>query len=396
MEKEEISAFREEVRSFLSKELTPDLKAIAELNFSQSREDNARWHRKLFEAGWVAPSWPVEFGGTGWSQQKQNVFTEELTLAGAPMLMPFGLGMIGPVLYTFGTDEQREQHLSGILDGTVWWCQGYSEPGSGSDLASLKTTAVRDGENYVINGQKIWTTNAHRSDWMFALVRTDAESKPQQGISFLMVPMSTSGIEVRPITSIDGLHHLNEVYFSDVLVPAGNRIGAENKGWTYAKYLLGHERTAIANVAASKMLIERLRSFAANEPDGGGLPLKDDLGFSAKLDQLEIEVTALEWNQSRVLASLSSGGSAGDIASMLKILGSEIQQRLEQLRVEAVVHYALPFDIGQIRRITNEPAYGSGFATRAVCDYYFGRASSIYGGSNEIQRGVLGKAVLGF
>ncbi len=395
MTEEEKAAFRDEIRTFLARELTPDLQAIAELNFSQGREDNARWHRKLFEAGWIAPSWPEEFGGTGWSQEQQHIFTEELTLAGAPMLMPFALGMIGPVLCAFGTDEQREQHLPGILDGSVWWCQGYSEPGSGSDLASLKTRAIRDGDSYVINGQKIWTTNAHRSDWMFALVRTDTDSKPQQGITFLMVSMSTPGIEVKPIVSIDGLHHLNEVYFTDVRVPVKNRIGDENKGWTYAKYLLGHERTAIANIPANRMLVTALRRFASTEPNGLGEPLVDNAEFRARLDELEIELDALDWNQSRILAAMSTGGSAGDAASMLKILGSEIQQKLEQLRVEAVAYYALPFDCGQIRGETNEPAYGAEFATRAVSDYNFGRASSIYGGSNEIQKGVLAKAVLG-
>ncbi len=395
MTEEEKAAFRDEIRSFLARELTPDLQAIAELNFSQGREDNARWHRKLFEAGWIAPSWPEEFGGTGWNQEQQHIFTEELTLAGAPMLMPFALGMIGPVLCAFGTDEQREQHLPGILDGSVWWCQGYSEPGSGSDLASLKTRAIRDGDSYVINGQKIWTTNAHRSDWMFALVRTDTDSKPQQGITFLMVSMSTPGIEVKPIVSIDGLHHLNEVYFTDVRVPVKNRIGDENKGWTYAKYLLGHERTAIANIPANRMLVTALRRFASTEPNGLGEPLVDNAEFSARLDELEIELDALDWNQSRILAAMSTGGSAGDAASMLKILGSEIQQKLEQLRVEAVAYYALPFDCGQIRGETNEPAYGAEFATRAVSDYNFGRASSIYGGSNESQKGVLAKAVLG-
>ena len=259
---EELAKFRQEVRNFLTRELTPDLRASAELNFSQNRSDNARWHTKLFEAGWAAPSWPLEFGGTGWSREEQHIFSEELTLAGAPMLMPFALGMIGPVLCAFGTDEQREQHLHGILDGTVWWCQGYSEPGSGSDLASLKTRAVREGSDYLINGQKIWTTNAHRSDWMFVLVRTDFDSKPQQGITFLMLPMSTPGVEVKPIFSIDGLHHLNEVYFTNARVPVSQRIGEENKGWSYAKYLLGHERTAIANIPANRMLIDNLRRFA--------------------------------------------------------------------------------------------------------------------------------------
>ena len=395
MTKEEVAEFRSAVDEFLARELTPDLQASAKLNFSQKREDNARWHRKLFEAGWVAPSWPVEFGGTGWDIQKQHIFSQELTLAGAPMLMPFGLGMIGPLLCEFGTQEQKQQHLPGILDGSVWWCQGYSEPGSGSDLASLKTRAVREGDEYVVNGQKIWTTNAHRSDWMFALVRTDFECKPQQGITFLLVPMSTPGVEVKPIVSIDGLHHLNEVYFTDARVPVVNRIGDENKGWTYAKYLLGHERTAIANIPANKLLIDALREIADTEAGDSNPLLAEDTGFMARLDQLEIELHALEWNESRILAAMQSGGSAGDAASMLKVLGSEIQQKLEQLRVEAVAHYCLPFDPGQIRCESNEPSYGPEYATRAVSDYNFGRAASIYGGSNEIQKGVLAKAVLG-
>ena len=393
---EELAKFRQEVRTFLTRELTPDLKAIAELNFSQNRADNARWHSKLFEAGWAAPSWPVEFGGTGWSLEEQRIFSEELTLAGAPMLMPFALGMIGPVLCAFGTDEQREQHLPGILDGTVWWCQGYSEPGSGSDLASLKTRAIREGGDYLINGQKIWTTNAHRSDWMFVLVRTDFDSKPQQGITFLMLPMSTPGVEVKPIFSIDGLHHLNEVYFTNARVPVSQRIGEENKGWSYAKYLLGHERTAIANIPANRMLIDNLRRFAETAATGDGCLLSENTVFRNRLDQLEIELDALDWNQSLVLAAMESGGSAGDAASMLKVVGSELQQKLEELRVEAVAYYALPFDTRQLRSETNETTYGPDFSLRAVSDYNFGRASSIYGGSNEIQRNVLAKSMLGF
>ena len=393
---EELAKFRQDVRTFLTRELTPDLRAIAELNFSQNRSDNARWHSKLFEAGWVAPSWPVEFGGTGWSLEEQRIFSEELTLAGAPMLMPFALGMIGPVLCAFGTDEQREQHLPGILDGTVWWCQGYSEPGSGSDLASLKTRAIREGGDYLINGQKIWTTNAHRSDWMFALVRTDFDSKPQQGITFLMLPMSTPGVEVKPIFSIDGLHHLNEVYFTNARVPVSQRIGEENKGWSYAKYLLGHERTAIANIPANRMLIDNLRRFAETAATGDGSLLSENTVFRNRLNQLEIELDALDWNQSLVLAAMESGGNAGDAASMLKIVGSELQQKLEELRVEAVAYYSLPFDTRQLRSETNETAYGPDFSLRAVSDYNFGRASSIYGGSNEIQRNVLAKSMLGF
>ena len=222
MTADNLDAFRTEIREFLARELSPDLKQAAQMGFGISRELGTRWHRKLFEAGWIAPTWPEEHGGTGWGLAKQHLFAEELALAGAPMIMPFGVGMVGPVIYSFGTDAQKARHLPGILDGSVWWCQGYSEPGSGSDLASLKTRAVRDGDEYVINGQKIWTTNAHRSDWIFVLVRTDATAKPQQGITFLLVDMSTPGIDVKPIVSIDGLHHLNETYFTDVRVPVGN------------------------------------------------------------------------------------------------------------------------------------------------------------------------------
>ena len=391
---EDLNAFRDEVRGFLARELTSDLRQAAELGFGIGRNEGAQWHRKLFEAGWVAPSWPREFGGTGWSPARQHLFAEELALAGAPMIMPFGVGMVGPVIYTFGTDEQKAQHLPGILDGSVWWCQGYSEPGSGSDLASLKTRAVREGDEYVINGQKIWTTNAHKSDWIFLLVRTDFESKPQQGITFLLVDMNTPGVEVKPIVSIDGLHHLNETYFTDVRVPVSNRIGEENQGWSYAKFLLGHERTAIAGVAGSRRAVEALRSIAQEET-GNGNTLSADYDFMSRLADTEIKLEALAVTEARLLQAMESGGSAGDAASMLKVLGTEVQQALEALRVEAVQYYALPFDIKQIRNGSNEAPIGPDYSIRAVSDYNFGRAHTIYGGSNEIQRNVLAKAVLG-
>ena len=395
MATEDLASFRIEVRDFLARELTPDLKRAGQLGFGVNRDDGAAWHRKLFEAGWIAPAWPAEFGGTGWSLAQQHVFAEELALAGAPMIMPFGIGMVGPVIYTYGTDEQKAQHLPGILDGSTWWCQGYSEPGSGSDLASLRTRAVRDGDEYVVSGQKIWTTNAHKSDWIFVLVRTDADSKPQQGITFLLVDMSTPGVEVKPIVSIDGLHHLNETYFTDVRVPVGNRIGEENKGWSYAKFLLGHERTGIAGVSGSRRAVEALKSIAGQEPTGSGGTLVADSDFMARLGQIQIELEALAQTEARLLASYQSGGSAGDAASMLKILGTQVQQSLEELRVEAVQHYALPFDLARISGDTSEPAIGPDYAVRAVSDYNFGRAHSIYGGSNEIQRNVIAKAVLG-
>lgn len=391
----DIENFRNEVRDFLSRELTPELRDASQLGFGIGRQEGSLWHKKLYEAGWIAPGWPVEFGGTGWSETQKHVFDNECALAGAPMIMPFGVGMVGPVIYTFGTAEQKQQHLPQILDGSVWWCQGYSEPGSGSDLASLKTRAVRDGDEYVINGQKIWTTNAHKADWIFALVRTDVEGKPQQGISFLLIDMSTPGIEVKPIVSIDGLHHLNEVYFTDVRVPVSNRIGEENQGWTYAKFLLGHERTGIAGVASSRRAVGALRDISAKESNSNGGSLADDADFTARLNATEIRLEALAQVESRLLAAMEGGGNPGEESSMLKILGTEVQQTLEILRAEAVAHYALPFELDQIRLQTNEPPPGPDYAVTAISDYNFGRASTIYGGSNEIQRNVIAKAVLG-
>lgn len=390
-----IEEFRAEVRQFLAESLTPELTKAASLGFGISRADGSSWHHKLYQKGWIAPDWPVEQGGTGWTSTQQHVFSEEMALAGAPMLMPFGLGMVGPVIYTFGNDAQKAQHLPGILDGSTWWCQGYSEPGSGSDLASLKTTAVRDGDDYIVNGQKIWTTNAHKADWIFALVRTDTECKPQRGISFLLIDMKTPGLEVKPIVSIDGMHHLNEVYFTDVRVPVANLIGEENKGWTYAKFLLGNERSGIAGVARSKRAVEALKDISHREMDGTGATLNSSPEFVTRLCNAEIKLHALEHLEGRILAKMEAGGDPGAAASMLKILGTEIQQDLQTLRVEAVAHYALPFDLALIRGESNESAPGPDYAVSAVADLNFGRAASIYGGSNEIQRNVIAKAVLG-
>lgn len=391
----DLESFRKEVRRFLAQELTPELKAAGDQAFGISREKGFAWHRKLYEAGWIAPAWPVEYGGTGWSPAQQHLFSEELALAGAPMIMPFGLGMVGPVIYTFGTEAQKAQHLPGILDGSTWWCQGYSEPGSGSDLASLKTRAVTDGDDYVINGQKIWTTNAHKADWIFVLVRTDFECKPQQGITFLLADMSTPGIQVKPIVSIDGLHHLNETYFTDARIPVANRIGEENKGWDYAKFLLGHERTGIAGVSGSRRAVDALRRMAEQEHNGAGASLAENANFMTRLSETEIKLEGLASTESRMMAAMQEGGSVGDAASMLKVLGTEIQQALELLRVEAAAHYALPFDLDGINGTGNESSIGPHYATRAMSHYQFGRAHSIYGGSNEIQRNVLAKAVLG-
>ena len=390
----DLESFRSEVREFLSTSLTAEMKQAASLGFGIPKPIGQAWHKANFDQGWIAPGWPKEHGGTGWNLMQQHIFAEEKALAGAPMIMPFGISMVGPVLYTFGSEEQKAQHLSGILDGSVWWCQGYSEPGSGSDLASLKTRAIKQGDNYVVNGQKIWTTNAHKADWIFALVRTDNECKPQQGISFLLIDMNSPGIEVKPIVSIDGLHHLNEVYFTDVQVPITNRIGEENKGWTYAKFLLGHERSGIAGVSSSRKAIEALREISEQESNNHGGRLADDGDFVRKINLAEMKLDALEGIESKILKIMASGKPVGAEASMLKILGSELQQILETLRVEAVSYYALPFDTDQILGQSNEPAIGPDYATTAVSDYNFGRASTIYGGSNEVQRNVIAKAVL--
>jgi alkylation response protein AidB-like acyl-CoA dehydrogenase len=390
-----LDAFETEVQSFIAEHLTPDLNKAAALGFGISRADGERWHKAVYNKGWIAPDWPVEQGGTGWTLRQKQIYSNAMALAGAPMIMPFGIDMVGPVLYTFGNDAQKAEHLPKILDGSVWWCQGYSEPGSGSDLASLKTAAVRDGDDYVVNGQKIWTTNAHKADWIFTLVRTDTESKPQSGISFLLIDMKTPGLEVKPIVSIDGMHHLNQVFFSDVRVPAANLIGEENMGWTYAKFLLANERAGIANVAHSERLVTALTDIANAEQNGFGGSLSDSKAFMSDLADTEVQLQALKALEARVIASVERTGTPGDEASMLKIVGSQVQQTLESLRVEAVGHYSLPFDTDLIRGESNLPAPGPDYAVSAVSDMNFGRASSIYGGSNEIQRNVIAKAVLG-
>ena len=391
----DLAKFSADVQDFIAKNLTPDLAKAASLGFGISRADGERWHKAVYKQGWIAPDWPTEHGGTGWSLRQKQIYSNATALAGAPMIMPFGIDMVGPVLYSFGSNEQKAQHLPKILDGSVWWCQGYSEPGSGSDLASLKTAAVRDGDDYVVNGQKIWTTNAHKADWIFTLVRTDAEAKPQRGISFLLIDMQTPGVEVKPIVSIDGMHHLNQVFFSDVRVPAANLIGEENMGWTYAKFLLANERAGIANVAHSERLVKALSDISQAEQDGFGGTLADSSAFMAELATTEVQLQALKALEARVIASVEETGAPGDEASMLKIVGTQVQQTLESLRVEAVGNYSLPFDTDLIRGESNLPAPGPDYAVSAVSDMNFGRASSIYGGSNEIQRNVIAKAVLG-
>ncbi len=387
--------FREEVRAFLADALPDDVKSAPSVGVSIEKPLLKKWHSLLADKGWAAPHWPHEHGGTGWSITQKHIWEEETSQAGAPRLMAFGLSMVAPVIYTFGNEEQKAQHLPGILNGDVWWCQGYSEPGAGSDLSSLKTKAVRDGDDYVVTGQKIWTSYAHEADWIFCLVRTDDSGKQQEGISFLLIDMKTPGIEVKPIVSIDGLHHLNEVFFTDVRVPVANLIGEEGKGWTYAKFLLANERTGIAGVSGSKKAVQGLRTIAMQETAGDGASLWAQDSFRQKLTEIEVKLQGLEYTNLRILADVAAGKAVGAESSILKIIGSEVQQELAILAVEAVQHYALPSHVDDLEGRSNQAPVGPDYSLLPVANMTFGRASSIYGGSNEVQRNVIAKAVLG-
>ncbi len=392
----EDAAFREEARAFIAENYPQALREKQARGEDLGKEDFLSWHRILAAKGWSAPSWPKEFGGTDWTPTQKYIWSEEQARADTIGILPFGVAMLAPVIYTFGTQEQKEKFLPGIRDGKVWWCQGYSEPGAGSDLASLKTKAERftgdDGkEYYLVNGQKTWTTLGQHADWGFFLVRTDPNSKPQAGISFLLIDMKSPGIEVRRITTLEGGHEVNDVFLDNVKVPVENRIFHENQGWTCAKALLAHERSGIAGVARSKRGLERVREIAATELSDTGGPLIQDPFFKRKVAELEIDLTALEFTELRTLAGESSGKGPGPESSILKIKGTEIQQRLHELALEAVGHYGAPYlrDLGHNANIG--PAYADGLAG----DYFNGRKTSIYGGSNEIQRNIIAKMVLG-
>jgi alkylation response protein AidB-like acyl-CoA dehydrogenase len=368
-------AFRDEVRAFLAERLPRDIQRQVLDGLPTGRDDTVRWQRILHERGWGAPSWPIEFGGTGWDPVRQYIFEEESAAAGAPRQLPFGLKMVGPVIQRFGNEAQKARFLPRILSGEDWWCQGYSEPGSGSDLASLTTRAERRGDGYVVNGQKTWITLAQHADWIFCLVRTDAGAKPQAGISFLLVDMRSPGVTVRPIILLDGAHEVNEVWFEDVEVPAENLVGEENRGWTYAKFLLGHERTNIAGIGASKRELVRLKRLAAEEMKRGR-PLARDPLFAARLAQVEIELMALEITNLRVLAAEAERRAPGPEASLLKIRGTEIQQALAELMMQAA-------------------GPGSLVPGREAFTHANLRKTSIYGGSNEIQRNIIAQQLLG-
>lgn len=386
----EENAFAEEVRAFFAEAWDDDIQArLASDNPDIFRAALMEWQKRLYDKGWIAPNWPEEYGGTGWDDTKAFIYESERASAGVRDVLPFGLKMVGPVIYTFGSDEQKERFLPRILTSDDWWCQGYSEPGAGSDLAALKTRADVDGDDYIVNGAKIWTSYAQFADWIFCLVRTSSEGKKQEGITFLLIDMKSPGIKVNPIVSIDGHHSLNEVEFNDVRVPMSNRIGEQDKGWTYAKALLAHERTSIAGVADTKRMMDLVREYAANEVNGGKSLLADPL-FQQRVADVEIELMALEFTELRVLASVATGGAPGAESSMLKIKGTELQQAAQALLMDVAGYYQ-----GLLPTQLSADEVGHEFGSAARQSFMYGRAATIYGGSNEVQKNIIAKAVLG-
>ena len=382
--------FRDEVRAFFASEY--DANAVQGLASSDGlvyKQAIVNWQKKLHAKGWIAPGWPKEYGGTGWSVTQKFIYETERGAAGVPDVVPFGLKMVAPVIYTFGNEQQKAKFLPRILSSEDWWCQGYSEPGAGSDLAALSTSAEYAGDNYIVNGRKIWTTYAQFSDWIFCLVRTSKDVRKQQGISFLLIDMNTPGVSVKPIPTIDGKHSLNEVLFEDALVPRENLIGEQDKGWTYAKALLAHERTGMAEVADSKRMLSNLKQRAAAEVNGGQ-PMIDDPVFQMRLSDIEMELMALEYTELRVFASMAAGGMPGPESSLLKIKGTEISQSIHELQLQLAAYYG-----GALQGDLSNQQLGHEFASEARKSYMYGRAATIYGGSNEVQRNVIAKAVLG-
>ena len=388
----EETAFRDTVRAFLDTHLPADLQRKVRRHLRLNRDDYVRWHKIVAQQGWAAPAWPVEYGGTGWTSVQRHIWEDECARAATPPILPFGVNMVAPVIMAFASAEQKAYYLPRILNCDDWWCQGYSEPGAGSDLASLKTTAERDGDHYIVNGQKTWTTLGQHADMIFCLVRTDSTVRKQEGISFLLIDMKTPGITVRPIIMLDEEHEVNEVFFDNVRVPVSNLVGQENKGWTYAKYLLGHERTGIAAVGRSKRELTFLKQLAMQQSKRG-VPLLHDPVFAAKVATLEIELMALEMTVLRVISD--EGKGPGPQASMLKVRGSELQQQLTELMVEALGPQALPFDPAFLDGGTPHGAGGDDLAAPLAAYYFNYRKTSIYGGSNEIQKNIITQMILG-
>lgn len=389
--------FTEEVRDFISDHLTAELKRAGTLcaGIYADAPIAKQWHQILDrERGWAVPAWPEEWGGTGWSLEQQAIFKRELTLACAPVISPNSTGMVGPAIIAFGTDEQKNTYLPRIRSGDDWWTQGYSEPGSGSDLASLQCKAERDGDHYIINGTKIWTTHAQWSNKIFCLVRTDNSGKQQQGITFLLFDTDLPGVDIRPLISISGDHEFNQVFFENVRVPVSAVLGRENDGWTVAKYLLQHER-GTGYATDLQVRLERVRDFAANEANGTGVHLADEPDFARKMADAEIQLMAMRSFEDKLFSAVSSGEPVGAMSSAIKVRGTELRQRVTELAIEAVGFYGLPYQPEVRRHETNVQPLGSDMAATAMPQYLNDRAASIYAGSNEIQRNIMAKGVLG-
>ena len=391
----EHEAFRDEVRAFLDQKLPDDLREAQRLcpGIFLDYEYNIRWHRILHEQGWIAPSWPKAYGGTGWDLTRRYIYATECTTAGAPSTAPMGLGMCGPMLIGHGTEEQKAYYLPRILSGEDYWCQGYSEPSSGSDLASLALRATTDGDHFVLNGSKIWTTHAHYANRMFCLVRSDDSGKPQQGITFVLLDMDTPGITVEPIVFASGTHEVNQVFFDDVRVPKRNIVGKENEGWTVAKYLLEFERGG-GGTAAQQTALKRLRRLAGGV-DAAGNKLSDDPGFARKLDEADVKLQAIQFTEFRIMAALSKGQAPGPESSIMKNLGADIGQHMTELAVEAIGHYAAAHQVEAAQPGSNVAAIGPEGSTVSFARYFNLRASSIAGGTNEVQKNIVAKLVLG-
>ncbi len=381
--KPEHKAFSDEVRDFTRKNLSPTTKEKTFSGKHYDRDDHMVWQQALGKKGWLAYTWPKKFGGPGWDVTQRFLFENVLAEEGAPRILPFGPKMVGPVIYTFGNEEQKVRFLPGIRESTVSWCQGYSEPGAGSDLANLRTKAERNGDHYIVNGQKTWTSYAHWGDWIFCLVRTGASAKPQEGISFLLIDMKTPGVTVRPIIMLDGAHAVNDVFLDNVKVPVGNLVGKENEGWTCAKFLLANERLGIAEVPSSKRGVSMLRTIS------------DDPSMAEKIADVDLQVQALEMSELRALSTMALGGAPGPEASILKVRGSEIQQRIAELAMEACGEYAAPCQPGMLFQDTNETPIGPDHAPPAAPRYFNMRKTTIYGGSTEVQKNIVSKAILG-
>lgn len=389
----EEEAFRLEVRQFVHDNLDPAIREKVERGLRLEREDYVAWYTKLYERGWITPGWSVEHGGPGWTPVQRYLFDEETLLGGAPRIIASGINMLGPVLAAFGTAEQKTKYLPAIRRSETWWAQGFSEPGAGSDLASMRTTAVLDGDHFVVNGHKIWTSYAHFCDMLFCLVRTDKDAKVQEGISFLLIDLATPGITVRPIRLYEGGNDLNEVFLDNVRVPVANLVGEINKGWTYAKYLLGHERTGIAGIGASKQQLARLKQQAASQKQGGR-PLIEDEYYASRIAELEAELLALEFTGLRILGKNQTFSVPGAEASMLKVRGTELRQSIYELLLEVAGPDAVPFSEAAMHLEGEDPLIGDSPLASLAANYLDSRKLSIYGGTNEVQRNVIASTLL--